>query len=92
MNNGKGINVVPKVIYYVCQIRNMGWPKRREPHGHGVSIVVVGLTPHQGERESRSQGEGRQVGFSLNIMRSEFGVEFDSPSILIIPETKKLPK
>ncbi len=26
-----------------------------------MSVVVVGVTPHQGERESRSQGEGTQV-------------------------------
>jgi hypothetical protein len=26
-----------------------------------VLVVVVGVTTHQGERESRSQGEGAQV-------------------------------
>jgi hypothetical protein len=26
----------------------------------GAVVVVVGVTPHPGERESRSQGEGRQ--------------------------------
>ena len=26
-----------------------------------MSVVVVGVTPHRGERESRSQGEGTQV-------------------------------
>ncbi len=41
--------------------RNMGWPKARECYGHGVVIVVVGVTSHQGEREIRSQGEARQV-------------------------------
>jgi hypothetical protein len=34
--------------------RNAGWPKGRESQGHGVFVVV-------GDRESRSQGEGRQV-------------------------------
>ena len=33
----------------------------REPQGDGVPIVVVGVTPHQGGRESRPQGEGAQV-------------------------------
>jgi hypothetical protein len=33
----------------------------REPYGDGVPIVVVGVTSHQGDRESRSQGEGAQV-------------------------------
>src|SRR5438270_718089 len=35
---------------------NAGWPPAREGHGHRVLIVVVGVMPHQGERESRSQG------------------------------------
>jgi len=39
----------------------MGWPTGRESYGHGVLVVVVGVTPHQGERESRSQGEAGQV-------------------------------
>jgi hypothetical protein len=34
--------------------RNSGSPKRGDPHGDGVSIVL-------GERESRLHGEGRQV-------------------------------
>jgi hypothetical protein len=46
---------------------NAGRPTGREPYGLGVSVVVVGSTviavhfrPHQGGRESRPQGEGRQ--------------------------------
>src|SRR3989454_7113547 len=39
----------------------MGWPKGRESQGHGVLIVLVGVTPHQGARESRAQGEVAQV-------------------------------
>src|SRR5262245_54353261 len=34
--------------------RNAGWPNGREPHGHGVSVVVRG-------GESPPHGEGRQV-------------------------------
>ncbi len=48
-----------------CSIRmaetNVGSPKGREPYGDGGPVVVVRVTPHQGERESRSQGEGGQV-------------------------------
>ncbi|GAC1520259.1 MAG: hypothetical protein NVS2B16_27230 [Chloroflexota bacterium] len=38
-----------------------GWPTAREGQGHRVLVVVVGVTPYQGNRESRSQGEGAQV-------------------------------
>ena len=34
-----------------------GWPTAREGHGHGALVVVVGVTPHQGARESLAQGE-----------------------------------
>jgi hypothetical protein len=40
---------------------NAGSPTGREPQGHGVPIVVVRFTPHQGGRESRPQGEGAQA-------------------------------
>jgi len=36
-------------------------PPRREAQGHGVLIVVVGVTSHQGAEESSAQGEGAQV-------------------------------
>jgi hypothetical protein len=39
----------------------MGSPKGREPYGDAGPVVVVGVTPHQGGRESRPQGEGGQV-------------------------------
>jgi hypothetical protein len=39
----------------------MGLPKGRESYGDGVLIVVVGVTPHQGKRESRLQGKVEQV-------------------------------
>jgi len=35
-----------------------GSPMGREPYGDGNSIVVGGVTPTQGGRESRPQGEG----------------------------------
>jgi hypothetical protein len=40
---------------------NAGSPTGREPHGHGVLVVVVGVTTRQGGRESRPQGEGAQA-------------------------------
>jgi hypothetical protein len=45
----------------VQQRRTRDQPTGREPHGDGVPIVVVRVTPHQGGRESRPQGEGAQV-------------------------------
>src|ERR1700674_2207423 len=40
---------------------NAGSPAGCEPQGDGVPTVVVGVTTHQGGRESRLQGEGAQV-------------------------------
>jgi len=40
--------------------RNSGSPKSREAHGDGASIVLVGVTTHQGVRENLTQGEGKQ--------------------------------
>src|SRR5579859_6637377 len=41
--------------------RNSGWPTSREAHGHGVPIVLAGVTSYRGVRESLIQGEGEQV-------------------------------
>ena len=60
VNASKGMSGEPKSLY-VSRWRNMGSPKGREPYGDGVFVVVAGVTPRRGERESRSQGEGRQV-------------------------------
>jgi hypothetical protein len=57
----KGTNEMPKSPYTRLLYANAGWPKGRESYGHGDPIVVVGVTPHRGERESRSQGKGGQV-------------------------------
>src|SRR6266540_3812893 len=38
-----------------------GSPTGCEPYGDGEPIVAVGVTPHQGVRESRMQGEVAQV-------------------------------
>ena len=39
----------------------MGSPKGRESYGDRVPVVVAGVTPCQGGREGRPQGEGAQV-------------------------------
>ncbi len=57
----KEISVAPKSRSDVQQRRTRDQPTGREPHGDGVPIVVVRLTPHQGGRESRPQGKGAQV-------------------------------
>src|SRR6266568_320172 len=40
---------------------NAGSPAGRESHGDRGPVVVAGVTPRQGGRESRPQGEGGQV-------------------------------
>jgi hypothetical protein len=40
---------------------NMGSPTGRESYGDGGPVVVAGVTPGRGGRESRQQGEGGQV-------------------------------
>ena len=40
---------------------NVGSPTGCEPQGDGGLVVVAGVTPGRGERESRSQGEADQV-------------------------------
>ena len=54
MREIKDMREAPPTIYHVSTERNMGWPNLGDPHGDGVPIVLS-------ERESRSQGEGKQV-------------------------------
>jgi hypothetical protein len=42
-------------------VTNVGSPAGRESYGDGGLVVVAGVTPGQGGRESRLQGEGGQV-------------------------------
>lgn len=44
-------------VLYDCTV---GSPSRREAYGDGAAIVVGGVTSTQGDRESRSQGQGQQ--------------------------------
>src|SRR6266545_3782126 len=46
-----------------------GPPTGREPQGDGEPIVVVGVTPHRGARESREQGEVAQVTWTARTKR-----------------------
>ena len=56
----KEMSGAPAAALNVCQRRT--WDHRPGPAGgDGVLVVVAGATPGQGERESRSQGEGAQV-------------------------------
>jgi hypothetical protein len=57
----KEMSGTPKSRSDVRQGRTRDQPSGREPQGDGVPIVVVRVTPHQGGRESRPQGEGAQV-------------------------------
>ena len=61
VSHRKDLNVTPKSLYDDHHDRKAGLPTGREPYGDGDPIVVVGVTPHHGERESRSQGEVGQV-------------------------------
>ncbi len=40
---------VPTSVYIVHSIRNAGWPTGGDAYGHGVLVVVVGVTSHQGD-------------------------------------------
>ena len=57
----KEMNGTPKSRCYMQQGRT--WDRLRDasPIGDGGLVVVVGVTPDQGGRESRPQGEGGQV-------------------------------
>ena len=43
------MNGVPTSVYDVHGIRKTGWPTGGDAYGHGVLMVVVGVTPHQGD-------------------------------------------
>src|SRR4051794_7764211 len=49
-----GTNGAPNLRSDVPSRQSMGWPTGREPHGHGVSVVIRA-------GESPAHGEGRQV-------------------------------
>jgi len=57
MQSHNGTNGSPKSVAKK-HVRNTGLPTGREPYGNGATIVVVGVTPHQGSWESQLQGEG----------------------------------
>jgi hypothetical protein len=57
----KGMSGEPKSRSIRTARTNVGSPKGSEPYGDGGPVVVVRVTPHQGGRESRPQGEGGQV-------------------------------
>ncbi len=57
----KEMSGTPTSCSDVQQGRTRDQPSGCAPQGDGVPIVVVRVTPHQGGRESRPQGEGAQV-------------------------------
>jgi hypothetical protein len=54
----KEMSGAPKSRSDVQQGRTRDQPSGRESQGDGMPVVVVGVTTHQGGRESRPQGEG----------------------------------
>src|SRR5215469_15971395 len=50
---------------------NVGSPKGREPYGDTGVVVVVRVTPHQGGREGRPQGEVAPSNSALDRSRRE---------------------
>jgi hypothetical protein len=61
------MNDAPTTVCDVSFVRNMGWPTGRESYGHRVRIVVVGVTPHQGDGNTVT-GRSRTGRIHLNIM------------------------
>ena len=45
----KGMSGTPTSVRYVASVRNAGWPTGRESQGHGVPMVVGGVTSTQGD-------------------------------------------
>ena len=58
----KGTDTAPTSRSHVDGRGKAGWPTGREPYGHGVAVVVVGVTPDRGAWASHAQGEGHQGG------------------------------
>ena len=69
MRGFEEMNGTPTSRCYVQSGRT--WDRRRDasPMGDGGPVVVVGVTPDQGGRESRPQGQGDQVTGHLNAGR-----------------------
>ena len=54
------------VVLDTCRAaRNAGSPPGRAPYGDGVLVVVDGVTPVQGARESRVQGAAAIRSFEM---------------------------
>jgi len=57
----KGMSGEPKSLWRRSSVTEHGIAYGARAQGDGVPIVVVGVTPRRGERESHSQGEVAQV-------------------------------
>ena len=56
----KETNRTPKSRYIRAAGTNVGSPTGREPHGDGVPIVVVRVTPHQGDGKAVRRAKGHR--------------------------------
>src|SRR4051812_7935547 len=70
MTSLKGADAAPTARSDVSHRGNAGWPTAGDRYGHGVPVVLVGVTTHRGGQESRPQGEGAQA----SAMGREVGV------------------
>ncbi len=65
----KEMSGTPTSRCYVQQGRTWDRPRGASPNGDGGPVVVVGVTPDQGGRESRPQGQGGQMTGHSNAER-----------------------
>ncbi len=80
MRKSKGMNKAPKSIYITFKLYGT-WDglRGREPYGHGVLIVVVGVTPHQGDGNAVHRAkQDRKVKYPKSVNRSKRNATDDS--------------
>jgi len=65
----KEMSGTPTSRCYVQLGRTWDHPRDASPMGDGGPVVVVGVTPGQGGRESRPQGQGGQMTGYSNTRR-----------------------
>jgi len=56
-----GADTAPTARSDVDQREKAGWSTEGDLYGHGMPVVLVGVTTHQGGRERRLQGTGAEV-------------------------------
>ena len=59
MSSGKGMKGEPKLASIrSLLVRNTGTPTGGDPYGVGAIVVVVGVTPHQGDGKAVHRAKG----------------------------------